>query len=114
VLAQKGADADDTTRHESCQAVYLKRMPKKVPPPDAPDEDVSTKPKRKVPLHKRFPNQWCTRSVIYTPMTRIEFTGPIDKETGKLILTLLSSGAKVRLPATQKAIRAFNEQLSAK
>lgn len=92
-------------------------MPKKVPPPppDTPDEDdVSTKPKRKVPLHKRFPNQWCTRSVIHTPMTRIEFTGPIDEETGKLILTLLSHRKKVQLPATQKAIKTFNEKLSAK
>lgn len=92
-------------------------MPKKVPPPppDAPDDDdVPAKPKRKVPFHKRFPNQWCTRSVIYTPMTRIEFTGPIDEEVGKLILTLLSHRKKVELPATQKAIKAFNEQLSAK
>lgn len=98
VLAQKGADADETTRHESCQAVYLRGMPTP----------------KKVPVHKRYPNQWCAKSVIYTPKTRIEIEGPLSNEVGELVLALFTCVKQVQKPENVEAIKALTQALTAK
>lgn len=45
---------------------------------------------RKLPLPKRFPNQWSTKARLYTETGAfIEFEGPIPTEAGRLVLAAL-------------------------
>lgn len=78
-------------------------MPKPAPAPKAD---------RKLPLRERFPNQWCTRSTVYTPMTRIEFEGPLPDYVGELLIAVLAGHRKSEKdPALRRAMKALQNRL---
>lgn len=66
---------------------------------------------RKLPIHKRFPNQWSTKSVVYTPQTRLEIEGPLSEEVGMLVLALLTSVKKAKDPTILADMKALTDKL---
>jgi hypothetical protein len=67
--------------------------------------------KRPLPLNKRYPHQWSTRSVFYTPKGgRMEIEGPLPLEIGQLAFALLWT-AKMT-PQLREKLQAFYEELT--
>jgi hypothetical protein len=64
---------------------------------------------RSVPLNKRYPNQWSTRTVFYTPQgSRVDIEGPLPKEAGQLALHLMCANVT---PKLARKLQAFYEEL---
>ncbi len=65
----------------------------------------------KMPLNagpKKFPDQWSSHSIIFTPKgTRVETSGPNDPVGGRALLTVACGGGFKKHPKIQKALEAF-------